>query len=119
MKSCQKMDVHLKEKNKGGRPKKEIDPELVRSLAMIHCTKEEIASIVKCSRETLYARFSDVLREGDDQGKQSLKRKMHEIAMRGNVQMLIWLSKQRCGYKDKQPDELPNTVINVQITDVP
>ena len=113
------MTKEIKPKNKGGRPKKDIDPNLVYDLAKIHCTKEEIATILGCSRETLYARFSDVLQKGDDDGKKSLKRKMHEVAMNGNVTMLIWLSKQRLGHKDRQPEEAPNTVINVQINEVP
>lgn len=113
------MKKEIKEKNKGGRPKKEIDPKLVFDLARIHCTKEEIASIVGCHIDTLYARFSEVLQRGNDEGKMSMKRKMHDIAMRGNVQMLIWLSKQRLGYKDKQPDEVPNMVINVNVKEIP
>lgn len=113
------MTKEIKPKNKGGRPKKDIDPNLVYDLAKIHCTKEEIAIIVGCHVDTLYARFSDVLRKGDEEGKNSLKRKMYEVAMQGNVQMLIWLSKQRLGHKDRQPEEAPNTVINVQINEVP
>lgn len=102
-----------------GRPKKEIDVDLVKKLAMIHCTKEEIASIVGCCKDTLYERFPDVLREGDEEGKMSLKRKMHEIALSGNVQMLIWLSKQRLGYKERQPEDAQQIIYNVTIKENP
>lgn len=92
---------------------------MVKKLSMIHCTKEEIATILGCCRDTLYARFSDTLREGDEEGKMSLKRKMHEIAMKGNVHMLIWLSKQRLGYKDRQPEGAQQVNIKLNVNEVP
>jgi hypothetical protein len=107
------------EKKGPGRPKKDLDVDLIKKLASIHCTKEEIASVLGCHRDTLYARFSDILQQGDEEGKMSLKRKMHEVAMSGNVQMLIWLSKQRLGYKDRQPDEVAQTTFNVYVNEVP
>ena len=36
--------------------------------------------------------------------KVSIKRKQFELAMQGNVQMLIWLGKQHLGQKDKPVD---------------
>ena len=113
------MGKEIQVKNKGGRPLKKIDAKLVFDLAMIHCTKQEIATIVGCHVDTLYERFSDVLHRGDQEGNRSLKRKMYEVAMKGNVSMLIWLAKQRLGHKDKQPDEVPNTVINVAVAAIP
>lgn len=106
-------------KNKGGRPKVNLDVDLIKKLASIHCTKAEIASIVGCHVDTLYARYSDILRAGDEEGKMSLKRKMHEVAMHGDVKMLIWLSKQRLGYKERQPDEVAQTTFNVYVNEVP
>jgi len=106
-------------KKKGGRPKLNIDPKIILNLAMIHCTVQEIASIVGCSHETIYARFSDVLRKGHDEGQMSLKRKMHEKALAGDTPMLIWLSKQRLGYRDKQPDDVAITNFNVFVNEVP
>ena len=38
-----------------GRPKKEIDMDLVEKLANIQCTQEEIACVVGCSVDTLVA----------------------------------------------------------------
>ncbi len=106
-------------KNKGGQPKKVLDKKLIHDLAMIHCTKKEIATICGCSIETLYANYSDVLQKGDDEGKKSLKRMMHEKAMKGDTTMLIWLSKQRLGYRDKQPDEATHIQFNVMVQEVP
>lgn len=82
--------------------KKQIDPEQVRKLAAIGCTHEEIASIVKCSVDTLTRRFLDDIEEGRNQGKSSLRRKQWEMAINGNVTMLVWLGKQYLGQTDKQ-----------------
>lgn len=109
-----------KEKDKGGRPFKEIDMEAVRKLSALHCTKQEIASFVGCHLDTLYhERFAEVLQKGADEGKISLKRKMYEVAMSGNAVMLIWLSKQHLGMRDKQPDEIQQLNYTVVINDVP
>lgn len=106
-------------KNKGGRPRRDITYEQVMGLAAIHCTEKEIASYLKCSVSTITERFSAALREGWDQGQTSLKRKMHEKALAGDTQMLIWLSKQRLGYRDKQPDEVQQINFNVITHEVP
>lgn len=107
-------------KNKGGRPHKEVDIELIGKLAHIHCTKREIASIIGCDVDLLDApRISPVLLKGFDEGKMSLKRKMFEVALKGNTAMLIWLSKQHLGYRDKQPDEVSQMNYTVVVHEVP
>lgn len=83
------------------RPRKQIDESQVESLAAINCSVEEIASVVKCDRRTLQRRFAAAIETGRNRGKSSLKRKMWETAMGGNVTMMIWLSKQMLGYTDK------------------
>lgn len=106
---------------KNGRHKLDIDPESVYSLAKIHCTAKEIAAVLNCHVDTIYARFSDVLQRGHEDGQASLKRKMHQKALdgAGDTQMLIWLSKQRLGYKDKQPEEATQVNFNVYVNEVP
>lgn len=89
------------EKNKGGRPKKDIDPVMVEKLAGIGCTGDEIAAVVGCCRDTLYARFSDTLKKGQDQAKASLRRMQWKAASAGNVTMLIWLGKNMLGQSSK------------------
>jgi hypothetical protein len=88
-----------------GRPKLDIDPEQVRKLAAIGCTNLEIADIVKCSHDTLTARFKAELDEGRSQGKASIRRKQYELAMSGNATMLIWLGKQVLNQKEKTSNE--------------
>lgn len=83
-----------------GRPKLEIDAEQVEKLAAIDCSLAEMASILNCDVKTLTNRFSQVIQKGRDSGKSSLKRKQFEIAMKGNVTMLIWLGKIRLGQQE-------------------
>lgn len=82
------------------RPKKQIDEATVRKLAEIHCTVEEIASVVGCSKDTLERRFSELIEEGKAEGKSSLRRMQWGAAEKGNTAMLIWLGKQLLGQKD-------------------
>lgn len=82
-------------------PRKKIDVEQVRKLAAIHCTNEEIASIVGCSKDTLERRCAAILKDGRAAGKMSLKRKQYELAMSGNVTMLIWLGKILLGQREE------------------
>ncbi len=102
-----------------GRPKKEINPDQIYKLALIHCTAQEISSIVGCAKSVIYDRFSDVLQKGHEEGQMSLKRKMHEVAMAGDTKMLIWLSKQRLGYKDVQPLDATQISFNIQVNEIP
>lgn len=83
------------------RPRKKIDAEQVRKLAAINCSHAEIGSVLGCSADLLQRRYAAVIKEGRDHGCMSLKRKMFETAMNGNVTMMIWLSKQMLGYRDQ------------------
>lgn len=96
-----------KKVNKGGRPKLDIDPELVYDLAKIHCTNEEIASIVGCHRDTLNERFSGIIEKGKHEGRRSLRRYQWGLVEKGNTQMMMWLGKQILSQRDKFPDEEP------------
>jgi len=62
------------EPSKGGRPLKEIDLDQVRRLASIMCTMDEMAVVLKCSVDTLERRFAGVIKEGQMEGKMSLRR---------------------------------------------
>lgn len=88
----------------GGRPKKEIDPKQVEQLAMINCSYKEIAAVVGCDESTLTRRFAQVIQIGREHGKSSLKKKQFEVAMKGNVTMLIWLGKIMLGQRDNSYD---------------
>lgn len=91
----------MEEKRKVGRPKKELDTDMIEKLASIFCTNEEISTIVGCHPDTLADNFSEYLKKGRDKGKMSLRRMQWEKAQTGNTTMLIWLGKQMLGQKDK------------------
>lgn len=84
-----------------GRPKLNIDPELVQRLASIQCTNSEIAAVCKCSTDTIEIRFSAELAKGREEGKKTLREGLWELAKRGNLGALIWLSKQHLGMSEK------------------
>jgi AraC-like DNA-binding protein len=83
-----------------GRPILDIDPEMVRELASIHCTMAEMAAVVGCSVDTLERRFADVIAKGKEEGRMSLRRLQWKSAQNGNIAMQIWLGKQLLGQKD-------------------
>ena len=89
------------EKHPGGRPKKELDYELIDRLASIQCTQEEIASFLSVSVRTLQRdeEFCRIYKKGIDNGKMSLRRKQWKLADK-NPTMAIWLGKQYLGQKD-------------------
>lgn len=102
------------------RPKLNIDPELVERMASIHCTMEEIASVVKCSVDTLERRFADVIGHARNKGKTSLRRKQWEVALMGNVPMLKWLGQQHLGQTDKIEEHSKREVkISGNLSDLP
>ena len=92
------------------RPKIEINWTTVNNMCAIHCTGEEIASVIGVSYDTIERRvksefkmsFADYIKKNSANGKMSLRRKQYETAMSGNTTMLVWLGKQYLGQTDKQ-----------------
>lgn len=103
------IDVFFEKRATKGRPKKILTEDalkLIENLSRIMCTDEEIASILNCSRDVFYTQeneelFRQATQKGKANGKQSLRRKQYEVAMKGNSSMLIWLGKQWLGQTDK------------------
>ena len=56
-----------------GRPKVNIDKALVKKLAALHCTVDEIADIVGCGRATIYREAKEELDAGRSEGKKLLR----------------------------------------------
>ncbi len=100
--------MNEKPKHAGGHPPIEINLKTVEGLAMIQCTQEEMAAVLGISVDTIERRmkddpeFSGIIKKGKANGKMSLRRKMYDGAMSGNVTMQIWLSKQYLDMVDKQ-----------------
>ena len=84
-----------------GRPKKELDVDVIARLSQIGCTQEEIGSCVGISARTLQRRYADLVKENKNKGKASLRKKMWEKALKGNEKLLIWLSKNELNMVDK------------------
>jgi len=101
-----------------GRPRKELDWPLFDYLCANQCTLEEIAAVLTVSADTVERRvieqfgrtFAEVFEQKRKAGYASLRSKQFEIAMAGNVTMLIWLGKQYLGQSDKQIQKTDLTV---------
>jgi len=88
-----------------GRPNKKVDEKVIANLSQIGCTQEEIGSVVGISARTLQRRFSDLVEENKNIGKASLRKRMWSSALKGNPNMMIWLSKNYLGMKDRTVQE--------------
>lgn len=99
-------------KNKGGRPRIEIDYLKLDQLCAIQCTGEECAAVLGISYEHLNntlkrdgnGGFLDYFAQKSLFGKASLRRTQYKTAESGNPTMLIWLGKQWLG--QKEPDKI-------------
>jgi hypothetical protein len=93
-----------------GRPKVKIDWDEVGEMLRCGADVRSIAVSLGISPDTLYVRskrdnkldFSAFSQQKRAAGNDLLRRKQFEIAMSGNVSMLIWLGKNRLGQTDKQ-----------------
>jgi hypothetical protein len=98
---------------KMGRPTIKINQEEFEKLVGLCCTLDDIAGWFNCSPDTIEnwckktykETFSDTYKKKAAKGKVSLRRKQMEVALSGNVTMLIWLGKQHLGQVDKQDIE--------------
>ena len=88
-----------------GRPKKELDIKVIANLSQIGCTQEEIGSVVGISARTLQRRYADLIEDNKNKGKASLRKRMWQSALKGNPNMMVWLSKNYLGMKDRTVQE--------------
>jgi hypothetical protein len=96
---------------------KEIDWNVFRRSCIAQCTAEEIAASFEMSADTLSRRcmeekgktFAELKRIFAPEGLGSLRSKMYQKAMddnaKGQVKMMIWLSKNYLGMADKIEDD--------------
>lgn len=95
--------------SKMGRPKKTINMKQLKKLCALCCTETEIANFFEVSVDTVKNKckesfgltFSDIQKRYSAEAKTSLRRWMFRKAREGNVVMMIWLSKNILGFKDK------------------
>ena len=89
-----------------GRPRINIDLDIVGNLASIGCTQEEIASVVGVSARTLQRNYAEIIDRFKNKGKASLRKKMWDKAIKkDNTHMQIWLSKNELGMKERTVNE--------------
>ena len=96
----------------------QLDLELIKTLAGFGLTLAEIAAACGCSDDTLHRRARAQIDRGWADMRASLKRKQYEVAMAGNVTMLIWLGKNYLDQTDRQVvDQTGPTTIKVEYED--
>jgi len=89
-------------------PRKKADPQIVEGLAAIGCTTEEMASVLRINRATLYRDIekSETLRSAIERGRDAFKVEIRQCQRKrmqeGDTAMLIWLGKQYLGQRDYQ-----------------
>lgn len=92
-----------------GRPEKTLDWNQLEKLARLPLVAEEIAWVLGVSVDTLSRRLQEqeqiTCAEYLEQKRASIRKrlmaKQFDVAMKGNVTMLIWLGKQYLDQKDK------------------
>lgn len=97
-------------RKKMGRPKIEIDKNHFEKLCAMLCTKREIAAWFQCSEDTIErwckrtykVTFAAILKEKKSIGEIAIRRKIHQLVEEGHPTMVIWASKNRLGWTDKQ-----------------
>lgn len=95
-----------------GRPKLQIDAAIVRKLAARFMSGREIATILGCDEGTLRKGYSADLAFGRECGKKRLRQKQLELALQGNVTLLIFLGKQYLGQADKATISMESEVFD-------
>lgn len=89
-----------------GRPRLVFDLDQVREVAGLDGTYAEIAAVLGCSPDTVARRmdddpaFAEAYREGREQGKTSIRRKLYKLADH-NAAAAIFLAKNRLGMRDQ------------------
>ena len=101
-----------KQEKPKGRPKKEIDVQVLKHLCEMQCTLTECAHVLGVSTDTLKRNYADVIQMGKSHGKISLRRAQWKNAIeKNNVTMQIWLGKNILGPTDSPQDEEAGTIL--------
>lgn len=95
-------------------PLKTDEAQLVRDLAGILCTNDEICHILKMDREVLELKYTQVLRNARASGKSSIRRLQMRVAREGNAPMLMFLGRVLLNQREDTAKESPkfNIIVN-------
>lgn len=103
--------------NQGGNKKLKVDLDKAADLFSKWCPQTEVAAALGVSVDTLERRVWDAkklklaefARECKEKGNIPLRAKQLEVALKGNVTMLIWLGKQRLDQREPDAKEREDT----------
>lgn len=91
---------------KRGRPQKPIDLDLLAEYAKKQVSKETAAAALGIDRHTLTNTHGELWDHYKALGQVALFGKQFDMAMDGNVTMLVWLGKQHLNQTDVRRNEL-------------
>ena len=101
-----------KSKGKVGQPEFVPDYQQLANVASLFPTDEELAVILGCSRRTIAKlkrhdeRYIDVINDAQQRTRMKLRQKQMQLAMDGNVSMLMFLGKLKLGQEDQSKLEV-------------
>ena len=102
MKSDKNKTTKAEKRQPVGRPKKNIDIEILANLSQIGCTQEDIGGVMGVSARTLQRNYAEIIEQNKNKGRASLRKKMWEKALKkDSTHMQIWLSKNELNMRDK------------------
>jgi len=101
-------------KNKGGRPRKELDWKTLDNILQFGARLLDCSDLCEVSEDLIQKRirekfdctFSEYRERKMSKMRMKLLQKQYDVAMKGNVALLIWLGKQHLGQKDKHETDL-------------
>lgn len=96
-----------------------INEEDVLKLATMQCTMQEMADFLGCSVDTLERNFAETIKLGRSRGTISMKRKLYEKGMTGDLGAIIWWQKNFSGMSDKVETKHSGQIENKQILETP
>lgn len=92
--------------------KRPVDAKMVERMARLYMESAEIAAVIEMPLEQFEVLYGPVVARGRAQALVDLRRKRWQVAMRGNVQMLLHLSRQLL---DEKPPVNVNANLNVNV----
>lgn len=108
-----------------GRPKKELDWKLLDSILQFGARLIDCSEMCNMSDDSIQKRikeehgctFSEYRNRKMSKMRMKLLQKQFDVAMSGNVALLIWLGKQHLDQKDKAETTLDVSTIKIDIDD--
>lgn len=109
---------------KMGRKYIQIDKDQFEKLCGLYCSLTDIAGWFHCSPDTIERwckrtyedrTFAEILKEYSSRTTASLRRKQIDVALSGQVAMLIWLGKQHLNQSDKIEQKVEQKTVEYKI----